>query len=137
MLLYCSAPLSIIFSTQVYVTRHFHYVKQYSHLPPSEPECQGTTDGYKQFVTVSYWTISASCLAISEITISRSLFWSSSDILYNVDEICSLADEYMNRAVHRESGREASHEDLDLLRQALKHAYGLSSLHRRPTDMAI
>lgn len=100
-----------------------------THLSPSTPECQGTTDGYKQFVTVSHWANFSSYLAISEITIFRSLFWSSSDILYNVDEICRLAAEYMNRAVHREPGREASPEDLDLLRRALKHAYGLSSLH--------
>ncbi|KAG8217792.1 hypothetical protein J3R82DRAFT_5955 [Butyriboletus roseoflavus] len=53
---------------------------------------------------------------------SQSLFWSSSDILYNVNDICRSADTYMRRAVHREPGHEASPEELDLLGQALKHA---------------
>ncbi|KAG6376419.1 hypothetical protein JVT61DRAFT_2406 [Boletus reticuloceps] len=54
----------------------------------------------------------------SEATVSRGLFWSASDILYNVDQICDLADEFIARAVRRQVGP----KDLDLLQQALKHA---------------
>ncbi|KAH0827105.1 hypothetical protein J3R83DRAFT_4791 [Lanmaoa asiatica] len=61
-------------------------------------------------------------LQFSETVISRGLFWSSSDILYNVDEICHLADGYMDRAVDRVARREARPEDLDLLQQALEQA---------------
>lgn len=110
-------------------SRDMYYVKQYFNLPPSEPECQGTTDDYKQLVTVSHWAESSllsSCFLI--FANSRSLFWSSSDILYNVNDICCSADAYIHRVVDREPDQEASPEELDLLRQALKHAYGLFSL---------
>ena len=59
------------------------------------------------------------------IVITRGLFWSSSDILYNVDEICDYADKYLYTAV----GRKKKPRELDLLQQAIKHAYGLSSSH--------
>ncbi|KAF8447641.1 P-loop containing nucleoside triphosphate hydrolase protein [Boletus edulis BED1] len=48
----------------------------------------------------------------------QGLFWSASDILYNVDQICDLADEFIARAVRRQ----VDPKDLDLLQQALKHA---------------
>ncbi|KAG9318758.1 P-loop containing nucleoside triphosphate hydrolase protein [Chiua virens] len=48
----------------------------------------------------------------------QGLFWSSSNILYNVEEISSYADEYIARAIKRQ----IDSEDLDLLRQALQHA---------------
>lgn len=50
---------SLLSSTQDYLfhpsVRHeaFSPCEQYSHLPLSELESQGTTDGHKQFVTVS------------------------------------------------------------------------------------
>ncbi|KAF8559866.1 hypothetical protein OG21DRAFT_1402064 [Imleria badia] len=50
---------------------------------------------------------------------SQGLFWSASDILYNVDEICDLADGYIASAVRRPK---VGPEGLDLLQQALKHA---------------
>ncbi|KAF8136675.1 hypothetical protein EV363DRAFT_1447032 [Boletus edulis] len=63
----------------------------------------------------------------------QGLFWSASDILYNVDQICDLADEFIARAVRRQ----VDPEDLDLLQQALKHAQDVESdatLRRRPVQ---
>lgn len=46
------------------------------------------------------------------------MFWSASDILYNVDQICYEASEFMARAIERKI---ADH-DMELLEQALAHA---------------
>ncbi|KAF9227568.1 hypothetical protein BS17DRAFT_693859 [Gyrodon lividus] len=48
----------------------------------------------------------------------QGLFWSASDTLYNVDQICVEADKFRAHAI----GRQTSPEDLGLLEQALRHA---------------
>lgn len=52
------------------------------------------------------------------IELFRGMFWSASDILYNVDGIYSEAESYRTRALERQIPR----EDLDLLESALTHA---------------
>lgn len=111
------------------MSQSIHHVKQFSHLPLFAPENQGTTGNHKQFITVRTWT-KIHRVSPSEFATSRGLFWSASDILYNVDQICDLADEYIARAVRRQVGP----EELDLLQRALKHTYGLSSLYLHSTN---
>jgi len=48
----------------------------------------------------------------------RGMFWSASDILYNVDQICHEAPEFLARAIERK----VSDDDMKLLKQALIHA---------------
>ncbi|OJA17037.1 hypothetical protein AZE42_03572 [Rhizopogon vesiculosus] len=48
----------------------------------------------------------------------RGMFWSASDILFNVDQICYEASEFLARAIQRKS----SDHDMALLEQALAHA---------------
>ncbi|KAH7909861.1 P-loop containing nucleoside triphosphate hydrolase protein [Hygrophoropsis aurantiaca] len=50
--------------------------------------------------------------------ISQSLFWSASNILYNVDQICREADEFLDHAIQRG----VSESDMELLKQALTQA---------------
>ncbi|KIJ69192.1 hypothetical protein HYDPIDRAFT_179066 [Hydnomerulius pinastri MD-312] len=50
--------------------------------------------------------------------LSQGMFWSASDILYNVDQICEETEEFMDRAIERH----VSSEDIELLKQALSHA---------------
>ncbi|KAF9246232.1 P-loop containing nucleoside triphosphate hydrolase protein [Melanogaster broomeanus] len=50
--------------------------------------------------------------------LSQSLFWSASNILYNVDQICREADAFVARAIKHQMPQ----EDLDLLQEALRHA---------------
>ncbi|KAH7889500.1 P-loop containing nucleoside triphosphate hydrolase protein [Phlebopus sp. FC_14] len=57
-------------------------------------------------------------LQIAIDNLSQGMFWSASDILYNVDEICKHADGHRARAIKRQ----VPQEDLDLLEQALSHA---------------
>ncbi|KAL4067811.1 P-loop containing nucleoside triphosphate hydrolase protein [Scleroderma citrinum] len=49
---------------------------------------------------------------------SQGMFWSASDILYNVDQICEEAESFRARALERQIPR----EDFDLLESALNHA---------------
>ncbi|KAF8844559.1 hypothetical protein BDN67DRAFT_1000237 [Paxillus ammoniavirescens] len=57
-------------------------------------------------------------LQIAIDNLSQGLFWSASDILYNVDQICREANKFRAHAI----ARQAPPEDLDLLEQALGHA---------------
>lgn len=52
------------------------------------------------------------------VELYRVMFWSASDILYNVDQICCEAESYRARALERQIPR----EDFDLLGSALTHA---------------
>lgn len=46
------------------------------------------------------------------------MFWSASDILFNVDQICYDASGFLAHAIERK----ASDHDMALLEQALAHA---------------
>jgi len=50
--------------------------------------------------------------------LSQGMFWSASDILFNVDQICYETSEFLARAIQRKS----SEHDMTLLEQALAHA---------------
>ncbi|KAH7921384.1 hypothetical protein BV22DRAFT_1038738 [Leucogyrophana mollusca] len=49
---------------------------------------------------------------------SQGMFWSASSILYNVDQMCEEADEFLTHAVERQ----VPESDMELLKQALTHA---------------
>jgi hypothetical protein len=55
---------------------------------------------------------------MSSSDIRRGMFWSASDILFNVDQICHEASEFLARAIKRK----ISDHDMALLEQALAHA---------------